>query len=102
VRARIVASALPAFAGVLDLLARGIAPGGTRANAREHAAFTTFDPTIGEALRLLASDAQTSGGLLIAIDPSRVDALCERLREGGDLAARIGSLETGEGIALDP
>ncbi len=101
-RARISASALPVFAGVLDLLARGIAPGGTRANAREHAAFTTVDAAVDDARRLLASDAQTSGGLLIAIDAARADALIARLHASGDRAVVIGFLEAGEGVALDP
>ena len=49
---------------VLDLISEGVVPGGTEHNARTHAAFTTFDPSVPQSVRIGLSDAQTSGGLL--------------------------------------
>ena len=59
VRLRIRASSVPVFDLVRDMVAVGIAPGGTRANAREHEAFTTFAPGVSAETRLILSDAQT-------------------------------------------
>ncbi|GAC1403378.1 MAG: selenide, water dikinase SelD [Candidatus Velthaea sp.] len=66
----IEANAVLTYERVLDLIAEGVVPGGTRDNAREHAAFTTFEATVDEPHRILLSDATTSGGLLIAADPA--------------------------------
>ncbi|MBV9104372.1 MAG: selenide, water dikinase SelD, partial [Candidatus Eremiobacteraeota bacterium] len=67
VRLRITASRVPLFPRVLDLIAVDVMPGGTKKNAREHAAFTEFGRGVPEGMRLALSDAQTSGGLLIAV-----------------------------------
>ncbi len=102
VRLRIRASSVPVFDLVREMVAVGIAPGGTRANAREHEAFTTYAPGISPETRLLLSDAQTSGGLLIALAPKAVESLLAELRAAGLTAARIGEIEAGQGIAVEP
>ncbi len=102
VRLRIAASQVPVYGLALDLLARGIAPGGSRKNAEEHAGFTDFAAGVSAELRLLLSDAQTSGGLLIAVPPDGLPLLLASLQEAGVLAAVIGSVEAGAGIAIEP
>ena len=99
---RIVASQVPYDPLALGMLQRDIAPGGTRANAVEHAAFTTFSQGISPQMRLLLSDAQTSGGLLIAVAPDHLAQLLEALREPQALAAVLGSVESGLGIFIEP
>jgi len=96
------ASAVPLFEGALTLAAEGIVPGGTRDNAEEHARFTVFDPAVSPEHRILLSDAMTSGGLLIAVDPSSVERLRTGLEAGGDLCAIIGSVLVGENIRVEP
>ena len=91
------ARAIPIFDGVLDLVRAGVVPGGTKDNARAHAAFTTFAPTIDEALRIVLSDAQTSGGLLIAVPAERADALRAKI---GPSAHVIGRVTSGTGITV--
>ncbi len=100
VRLRIDASQVPVYALAREMLGVGIAPGGTRTNANEHAAFTDFATDVAADLRLLFSDAQTSGGLLIALDPRDLDALTNGLREAGVLAAVIGRVEMGSAIVV--
>ena len=100
VRFRISAARVPVYALAREMVAIGITPGGTRSNALEHAAFTTFEPGVPEDLRLLLSDAQTSGGLLIAVGPDELHALLSGLHEPGALAAVIGSVEAGRGIVV--
>jgi len=63
------ASAVPCFARVLELIARDVIPGGTRSNLDDHAVFTQYAPEVDTAHRVLLSDAQTSGGLLMAFAP---------------------------------
>lgn len=101
VRLRIDAARVPLLDGVLTLIEAGIAPGGTHANAAEHAAFTTFAPGVPASLRLAFSDAQTSGGLLIVVAADRAAALRDALVAGGALAAEIGRVEPGDGIVVD-
>ncbi len=101
VRIRIHASRVPVFALVREMLGVGIAPSGTRNNAEEHALFTEFAPDVDVETRLLLSDAQTSGGLLVALSAKSVPKLLAELHAAGAPAAEIGSVETGSGIFVE-
>lgn len=101
VRLRVGASLVPIYELARRMVALGIMPGGTRANAAEHAAFTNFAEDVPEELRPIFSDAQTSGGLLISVGPDDLDALLAALLAAGDLAAVIGSVESGSGILVE-
>jgi selenide, water dikinase len=76
VAAELDADAIPAIAGVRELLAdeRSIA-GGSRRNREWAETFTSFDEAVDEVTRRLAADAMTSGGLLAAVDPQRAGEL---------------------------
>jgi selenide,water dikinase len=94
VAAEVDASAVPVIDGVEDLL-RGddAVSGGSRRN-REHAeTFTRFDDEVAGWRRRLVCDATTSGGLLVAVDPSRAGeipgAVVGRLIEGDAGAIRV-------------
>jgi len=100
VRLRFYARAIPLLEGVLDLIERGVVPGGTKDNADEQAAYTTFAAGVSAAQRLALSDAQTSGGLLIAIAPNRVERLRAILRAGPALDSVVGRVEEGSGIVV--
>ena len=101
VRIRIRAGDVPVYALARTLAGADVAPGGSRDNAREHAAFTKFANDVPAELRLLFSDAQTSGGLLISVASERVDALRAALRAGDSLDAIVGTVEAGSGIEVD-
>jgi selenide,water dikinase len=86
--ARIDASRVPVIDGVRELLAEGMVAGGTR---RNHA-FVSPDVEWGglpENEQLLLADAQTSGGLLLAVDPARAGSLVNALQRRGTLAAAV-------------
>jgi selenide,water dikinase len=100
VRLRIEAERVPHYPLALELLEAGICPGGTRANAAEHARFSDVAPSVSPWLRTLLSDAQSSGGLLIAVGPGDLATLLAGLREPDALGAVIGSVEEGAGIAV--
>jgi len=101
VRVRIRASDVPVYALAREMIGVGIAPGGSRKNATEHEAFTTYAADVPADLRLLLSDAQTSGGLLIAVAPERLPTLLAGLHEPEALACVIGAVEDGAGIAVE-
>jgi len=74
-RAEIDLAAVELLPGVRELIAEGQVPGGTRTNLELAGAYAEFGAGLGEAGRLLACDAQTSGGLLVALPPERAAAL---------------------------
>lgn len=95
VAARVRAGAVPLLAGALDLARQGIAPGGTRRNLKFVSRFADWAPAVPEEIRLLLCDAQTSGGLLIAVRPERLQALLEALTAHGVRGATIGEIAEG-------
>jgi selenide,water dikinase len=80
--------------GVLDLIARDAVPGGTRDNLAEHARFTHYADGVDEAHRIALSDAQTSGGLLIAIPRAGAERIVAELHDLGT-AAIVGEVLDG-------
>lgn len=91
-------AALPFLAGVRDAAAAGFVPGGTRRNLGYFGASVEFDDSIAESDRFAVADAQTSGGLLVAVPADRSDELGERLRAARTpCAARIGRFVGGTG-----
>jgi selenide, water dikinase len=74
----------------------GVAPGGTHANHRFLSDVVTYEGVIDRVSQLVLCDAQTSGGLLIAVAPEKVNALVAELeRRGAPARAIIGRLEGG-------
>ena len=97
VGARIEWSRLPLLPGTVELAGRGSVPGGTRRNYE--AARVEWAADLSEAERLLAVDAQTSGGLLLAVAPARLEILLEALaREATPAAAVIGEILPEPGV----
>jgi selenide,water dikinase len=94
VRARLWLDRVPVLPAARRYAAAGIVPGGTRANWRFLGEWVDWGG-ISETDQLLLSDAQTSGGLLMAVPAERVEALVAALRARGALAtAVIGALES--------
>lgn len=71
VGAEISAAAVPVISPeILALIAKDCVPGGTRQNLETARAVADWNDTPNE-LRILLSDAQTSGGLLLCVPPTR-------------------------------
>ena len=90
----IEAAAVPLLEGVRTHASAGVIPGGTRSN---HA---FVDPhvdwgALAEDERLVLADAQTSGGLLIAVPSDRAEALLGALADRRVPAHRIGLVADG-------
>ena len=95
-KAKIILADVPFIAAAKNYVHSGIHPGGTEANWRFLHESVQWAPTIEKPEQLLLCDAQTSGGLLIAVAANRVDDLCKALQSKSDcLAAVVGSLQEG-------
>ena len=87
--ARLDHSAVPVFEFSRELAHQGVIPGGTKRNLEFVGPFASFDDSITPAERLILADAQTSGGLLIACPPDKVDELVAGLSAENCLAAAV-------------
>jgi selenide,water dikinase len=94
--ARLRAAAVPVLGYARDLARDGFIPGGSRDNlayVAPHCAWNDVD----EVDRLLLCDAQTSGGLLLAVPPDGVGTLVAELRRRRVAShAIIGEITAGE------
>ena len=100
VSAQIYADVIPVLPDVWELLHEGYVPGGTKRNLTAIENVVAWHPSIDAATRTLFVDAQTSGGLLIAIPPEDEAAMCQALKSKGVLdAVTIGRI-TAPGIPL--
>jgi selenide,water dikinase len=99
------AGAVPILPQVLDLIADGVVPGGTESNAAFVTPFVHWSAGVDTAMRIALADAQTSGGLLIAVPTERAEQLLAALRSRTSLAtAVIGEFVSGPPgeIRVDP
>ncbi|TVQ15771.1 MAG: selenide, water dikinase SelD [Bacteroidetes bacterium] len=91
VSCRIDAMNVPLIEGVADLAISGVIPGGTRNNMEHVANVVKWANEIPEYLKLILCDAQTSGGLLIALEAEQADKYLEELERKYNMkASRIG------------
>jgi selenide,water dikinase len=88
VGAELDADAVPVIDGVRALVDAGMVAGGTQ---RNHAfvADTVDFAALPEPEQLLLADAQTSGGLLLAVAPDATDELVDACRRHGTLTASV-------------
>ena len=94
--AEVTAQAVPLLPQARDMAARGAVPGGTQRNLASLVDSVSFSAGVDETTRVLLCDAQTSGGLLIAVAPGSAAALVTALeREQAPAAAVIGRVVAG-------
>ncbi len=74
-QARLRLDAVPLLPGVRELAEAGVVPGGTKGNLELASAYATFGDGLSEVDRLIACDAQTSGGLLAAVSRDAAERL---------------------------
>ena len=72
VGAKIDSARLPVLPGAQKLAADRVIPGGSKRNHADATVFSDLD-SVDAATATIVTDAQTSGGLLVALDPSDVD-----------------------------
>ncbi len=96
VGAEVTAAAVPVLPGAREMVAQGSVPGGTKRNLESLQDSVSYATTVTDVDRTLLADAQTSGGLLLAVAFDRVDRLRQALeRESTPAAAVIGRVTAG-------
>lgn len=101
VGARIYASKVPLLEGAAELVQAGQIPGGTKRNFADSEDFINLAAQLPEWMRYLLCDAQTSGGLLIAVAADRATPLAHALqRKRAPAANVIGEIVKGDTIEV--
>jgi selenide,water dikinase len=95
VAAEVWADQVPLLPGAAGLAAAGFVSGGTSANMSYLSDVADIDPETDPDTVVLLHDAQTSGGLLIAVPPAALAGLREDLLARGTEAALVGAVQTG-------
>jgi cysteine desulfurase len=91
-------AALPIIDGAADLATGGTIPGGTRNNKAFVEPHVSWDNAVSETFRILACDAQTSGGLLAAVAGAQADDAVRALHAAGVGSAAIVGRFTRAGV----
>ena len=99
-------SSVPLLPGVRDLAERAVVPGGTRNNLDAFDSDVAWGPEITDEDKLILCDAQTSGGLLIAVPSESTQGVLDGLAQRGVTGAVIGRIvartEAGRAIEVGP
>ncbi|MFY9616264.1 MAG: AIR synthase-related protein, partial [Candidatus Dormiibacterota bacterium] len=98
--ARVEASSVRFLPGAEMLADAGEVPGGTRSNERFLATRVRWPANLSTARQTVLCDAQTSGGLLIAVPEREADRLLEALEGRGVVGFTVGELTEGEAGAI--
>ena len=94
VSAEIVAEDIPVLPDVSELIAAGHVPGGSKRNLEDLQDRVDFGGQ-SESVRLMLADAQTSGGLLMAVPEERGEELMALLHSAAPVAAMVGRVTDG-------
>jgi selenide, water dikinase len=82
-------SAVPLLSAARRLASQGIAPGGSRTNVRNHSSRAERSGGVTDEDFLLLCDAQTSGGLLVAVPADRAEEFAAACRRRGASRADV-------------
>jgi len=100
VRFRFRMGAIPLLPGAADYAAEWVFPGGSHSNRAFYGPLVHFDAGIPEDRQMLLWDAQTSGGLLLAVPAARVDDFMAACAGHEQRAWVVGEVIEGEGIEV--
>jgi selenide,water dikinase len=101
VSARVENASVPLLHGALELASTSRFPGGSLRNLADVRRDVRFPRGMPRERRLLLADAQTSGGLLVAVRPELVPDLLLSLEESAPVFAEIGEIEDGPPGRID-
>ena len=80
---------IPYLTASMDLASMGLIPGGAYANRSHYQAHVDFTAGTSKDFQMVCYDAQTSGGLLIALSPDAAGKLVRELNTRGNTWARV-------------
>jgi selenide,water dikinase len=93
-------NALPFTKGARSYAEQGTFPGGSLDNRKFYGPHVTFDGHFEKWEQLLLFDAQTSGGLLLAVPAAKAASFTAAASQAGQPAWQIGRIVEGEGIVV--
>jgi selenide,water dikinase len=100
VRLRFFFDELPFVAGAVGYAEDNLFPGGSCNNQRAYEAHIDFDSSLSEEMQLLLFTPETSGGLLAAVSPEKLDALLALFAEAEHPCWVVGEVVEGAGIEV--
>lgn len=100
VRLRFRLEQLPFLPGAARYADQWLFPGGTHNNRRFYEPHVTWAPGISEEMRMLLYTPETSGGLLVALPPQRLEALTSRCADEKQPCWVVGEVLEGEGVEV--
>ena len=99
---RLSAGRMPLLPGALEYASRGIVTGGAARNRSHLQDKVTFSGKVTEEMQHILFDPQTSGGLLLAVDPERAAEVEARFAAAEMPLWHIGEAVKGPGIRVEP
>jgi selenide,water dikinase len=100
VRLRFFLDALPFVAGAVEYAEDNLFPGGSCNNQRAYEQHVDFAPGLSEEMQLLLFTPETSGGLLAAVSPRKLDALLNLFAEADHPCWVVGEVMEGKGVEV--
>jgi selenide,water dikinase len=91
---------VPLLVQAESLVRAGFVTGASHRNWASYSEAMSLPAGLKDWRRLLLTDPQTSGGLLVACDAQTAPAILTRIRKGDSRAAIIGSVEVGDPIVV--
>jgi selenide, water dikinase len=91
---------VPLLVQAESLVRAGFVTGASHRNWASYGEAVSLPAGLEDWRRLLLTDPQTSGGLLVACDAQTAPAILTRIRKGDSRAAIIGSVEVGDPIVV--
>jgi selenide,water dikinase len=91
---------IPFISGAKRYAQEWIFPGGSLDNRKFFAPHVNFAPGIEEASQMLLFDAQTSGGLLLAVPPAELQPMLARAGQVGQEFWQVGEVIEGDSIEV--
>ncbi len=92
-------SEVPLFSGAYDLASIGLVPAGSFANKKFFNCSIDIQAGVDQILVDILFDAQTSGGLVLAVPEELLSSVTDHLSQGGDMSAVVGSVKACETAA---
>jgi len=97
---RLWAQRVPVIERAAELASMGLVPAGSYANKHYCESKVTIDAGVPTITADLVFDAQTSGGLVLAVPGSRLDEAVSRLHDAGEFVAHIGEVTDRQSASL--
>ncbi len=93
-------AAIPFMTGAVDYASKWIFPGGSASNKQAFEPSVRFDTGVTAEQQMLLFDAQTSGGLLIALPAGQRERFAAEMARNGDAWWHIGSVQARREAAI--